>query len=341
MSVMFDSGDEGSIESEEVFQDLQRLFEKRGRRTFEMVKQTILDEKVECKEVGEAFRYFATQCWHDLARPTLLSLCCEAVGGDPRATKSIAIVMSLISGGIDIHDDIIDQSEVKDGRPTVYGKFGKDIALLVGDALMFKGLARLVEFNGEIDKEKNAAISRVLKTMFFELGDAEAMELRFRRRFDIASSDYLNVVRKKAADVEAHTYIGGILGNGSKKEIDILTRYGRSLGMLIILSDDNADVVHPEEFLHRIQEEHLPLPVLYALENSKTGRDVRSLLDKRSLRKAFRMVYDSEAFNKVEKLMNRLSKEALFGLEELRYSRKELELLVKSTLIKKDIYFQK
>ena len=79
-----------------------------------------------------------------LTRPALFSLVCEAVGGDPDITMPIAISITLISGAIDIHDDIIDQSKTKGDQPTVFGKFGKDIALLVGDALMFKGFTHAI-----------------------------------------------------------------------------------------------------------------------------------------------------------------------------------------------------
>jgi len=339
---MFYYKNESNINFERAFKDLQQLFEQRGRWAFEMTKQTILEEKVECKEVENAFEYFATKCWRDLARPTLLSLCCEAVGGNPQATISVAICTSLISGGIDIHDDIIDLSKVKNGRPTIYGKFGKDIALLVGDALMFKGLILLNALNNEICKEKIAAISKVLKPMFFELGDAEAMELKFRKQFAISPSEYLAVVRKKAADVEAHTRIGVILGNGTKKETDILSRYGRNLGMLIILGDDNVDMVHPEKLLHRIQEEHLPFPVLCALENPKVKPQVISLMKKEGLKKVdakelFKVVYDGGGFSRVEEIMENLIQEGMIGLEKLRFCRTELESLIRAPFMKKEV----
>ena len=63
-----------------------------------------------------------TQYWHDVTRPALLSLICEAVCGDPYITTPIGVSMTLISGGIDIHDDIVDQSKSKGPQQTVYGK---------------------------------------------------------------------------------------------------------------------------------------------------------------------------------------------------------------------------
>jgi len=339
---MSDYKSENNINSNRTFRDLQQFFEHRGRKVFEMAKQAILEEKVESKEVEKAFQYFATNYWCDLARPTLLSLCCEAVGGNPQATISAAISTSLISGGIEIHDDIIDLSEVKNGRPTVYGKFGKDIALLVGDALMFKGLALLHRLNMEIGKETFAVVSKVLKSMFFELGDAEALELRFRKRFDVSSNMYLAVVRKKAADVEAHARIGVILGNGTEEETKILSKYGRNLGMLLILIDDNADMIHPRELLHRIRKEHLPFPMLCALEDPKVKPRVISLLKKKRLKKVdakelFKEVYDGGGFDRVKGIMKNFVEEGVVGLERLSFCRTELVFLIRATLIEKKV----
>src|SRR3989337_2793844 len=134
---------EKHVDPEEAMKQIQKIFKKRGTKALEMARKEILQEKIECKEAREALTYFMTQYWHDLARPSLLSLVCEAVGGDPELTTPIAIPMTLISGAIDIHDDIIDQSKRKYGRPTIFGKYGKDVALLVGDAFLFKGLTLL------------------------------------------------------------------------------------------------------------------------------------------------------------------------------------------------------
>ncbi|KPV61704.1 MAG: Short chain isoprenyl diphosphate synthase [Candidatus Bathyarchaeota archaeon BA2] len=128
---------------EELMEQLQKTLEERGRKALEMARNEVLQEEIECKETREALKYFITEYWHDLARPALLSLACEAVGGYPDITTPIAIPMTLISGAIDIHDDIIDRSKVKGSRLTVLGKFSKGIALLVGDALLFKGFTLL------------------------------------------------------------------------------------------------------------------------------------------------------------------------------------------------------
>jgi geranylgeranyl pyrophosphate synthase len=325
-------------EQEKMIEELQRLMEERGRKPLDMARKAVMEEKIECKEASEALHYFINECWHDLARPTLLSLCCEAVGGDPDATIPFAVSLSLISGGIDIHDDIIDQSEIKNGRSTVYGKFGKDIALLVGDALLFKGLTLLTEAGKNIDKKKIVAISRILKTMFFELGDAEAIELKLRKRLDVSPDEYLDIVEKKAADVEAHAHISAILGNGTQREIASLSKYGRTLGKLLILGDDDIDMANPEELLNRIKKEHLPLPLLYALQDPKTKPKIAAILKKENIttgdaKRIFEIVYNCRAFTEVEDLMKELVRTGINELDNVKNCREKLEVLIVTTLV--------
>jgi len=148
-------------EKERIIEEVQKLLEERGRKPLEMARKTILEE-IESKEVKEALHYFITEYWHDLARPTLMSICCEAVCGDPNATIPFAVPLSLISGALDIQDDIIDQSKTKHDRPTVYGKYGKEIAILTADALLFKGFTLLNEACMQISKEK---ARKIIKTI--------------------------------------------------------------------------------------------------------------------------------------------------------------------------------
>jgi geranylgeranyl diphosphate synthase type I len=323
---------------EEMMEQVQKLLEERGRKALEMTRKTVLEEEIECKEVREALTYFMTEYWHDVARPALLSLTCEAIGGDPEITTPIAIPMTLISGAIDIHDDIIDQSKSKGSRPTILGKFGKDIALLVGDALLFKGFTLLQKaVEKGIPAEKIAIIIDIVKRAFFELGDAEALELQFRGRIDVTPEQYLRVVRKKAADVEAHTRISAILGNASKGEIEALGEYGRLLGMLILLRDDLIDMINFEEATHRTRKEHLPLQVLYALENPEIKSTIGSiLLKKRKTNKDIKTII--EITNKargpkcVAMIMQNLAKDASKSLVSLKQNKRYLKLLAEAML---------
>jgi len=318
--------------------ELQKIFKKRGMKALQIARREALQERITSPMAREALTYFMKEYWHDLARPSLMSMACEAVGGNPELTTPVAVPMILISGAFDIHDDIIDRSKRKDGRPTVYGKYGADIALLVGDALLFKGLTLLNDVqNRGISAEKTAQSHDIVKNMFFELGDAEALELDLRGRIDVSPEHYLAIVRMKAADVEAHTHISAILGDASKKEVKALSEYGRLLGMMIILRDDLIDLMVAEEFLNRIKRECLPLPLLYGLQDPNAKTRLESILRSKKrthgdLEKIIGIINGSGAMDRYQKLMGALADEAISKSRVLKQKKRDLELLIGATL---------
>jgi geranylgeranyl pyrophosphate synthase len=272
-------------EFEEAAEEVRKLFNERGSKILKEAAASVLREKIECDEVKGALSNFISY-WRDVVRPSLISLACEAVGGDPSITFPIGNSLTLLSGATDIHDDIIDKTMIKGKRKTVLGAFGGDIALLTGDVLicegwieLFEGLARL-----DISLEKKLAIVHTIGGLYCEMCDGEALELRFRARTDVKPDEYLYVVRKKAADVEACMRVGAMLGNGRKEETDALGEYGRLLGMIVLLRDDLEDLLDLDMLNSRIKNESLPLPVLYALENEEKREEILAILKKKEVK---------------------------------------------------------
>jgi geranylgeranyl pyrophosphate synthase len=326
------------INQEEITEQLLKLLKKRGKKALELARKTVLEEKIESKEFHEALKYFMTEYWHNFTRSGFLSLVCEAVGGDPEITTPIGNSITLISGATAIHDDIIDQSKTKGSQPTVFGKFGQDIALFVGDALLFEGLDVLFKaVEKGVTTEKMVIISDIIKRTFLELGDAEALALQFRGRTDVKAEDYLYVVRKKAADIEAYARISAILGDGSEEEIEALGEYGRLLGMLMILRADMIDMFDLEETIHRIKKEHLPLAILYALQNPEMNSILRSLLKKtitkKDAAKLSMLIDKAGGFIHMVECMNKLAEEANTKIEKIKYNRQHLKLFIQAVLL--------
>jgi len=308
---------EKKIADEKLLRYTEKILVKRGEKALEMVRQTVLEEKLECREVQEALQYFITEYWYDLARPTLLSLCCEAAGGKPDATIPFAVPLSLISGALDIQDDIIDQSKTKHGRPTVYGKYGKEIALLAAGALLFKGFTLLQKACMQIPTEKATKIIDLVKNMFYELGDAEAMELKLRGRLDITEKEYLHIVEKKAADTEAHARIGAIIGNATKIEQENLGKYGRLLGIAFIIRDDIVDLLDIKEARHRIRKEHLPLPIIYSLSQRKNRALIYTSLKEKNIKNLIRGVDMTGGLKLAREFIEKITRQAFIYIKEV------------------------
>jgi len=323
------------MRAENLEQAVRCLFKERGQKALEDAREKVLREikRVSSQEAREVMSYFINEYWNDLTSPTLISLGCEAVGGDAAETIPVAIPIILISGAVDIHDDIIDKSRTKYGRLTVLGKYGDDFALLTGDALLLQGFALLYEAMQHFPQKKFLNIVDVIKSTFFELGDAEALELKFRKNLNVMPEEYILTLKKKAADVEGLLRIGAVIGDGSDEEIDALGYYGRIFGLLSILRDDWIDMIDYKEAKHRLQFENLPLPMLYALRNTKARVEITKIQQKRKLtkqdaEKIFAITERSGGFKRSKKKMLTFAKKAEERLASVGIQNDKLTLLL-------------
>ncbi len=330
-------------EHEKLQQEIMDLLEERGTETFKKVQEAILEEKIECREIRQALEHFLSYRREGfLVRPTLISLSCEIVGGSLNVISDVPVPLVLMSAGMDIHDDIIDNSKTQNHRPTVLGKFNRDIALLAGDALLFKGLILWQKLAKNLDIEKFIAVTDNLSKAFFEVGDGEALELGLIGRTDVDPEQYLQIVKKKAADIELLMRIGAILGKGSQDEIEALGRYGRFLGMLWILNDDLADMFDFKEMARRVKKGCLPLPVLYALRNSETRDRLQDIISRKEITRKdaetiLQMTIDGKGLKQAEKIMKTLASSGLKEVGKL-VDPVRLTLLIQGSLVSLQIW---
>ncbi|RLI40181.1 hypothetical protein DRO69_13255 [Candidatus Bathyarchaeota archaeon] len=324
--------------SKKMIEQARLLLRKRGQKAFEIAKNAVLGEKALGEMVYDALRYFMHESWYDVQHPALISLTCEAVGGNPNATEHIGASMVLLAGACDLHDDIIDKSKFKGSKLTVFGKFGEEITIIAGDVLFIKGLILLFKACKKIPKKQRKIVLNVVKQAFLEIGEAEAQETKFKGRYDISPEDYYSVIEMKASVAEAVARIGAIIGGGKLKEVNALGRYGRTLGILMTIRDEFIDLLEEEELRNRIKNECLPLPLLYAFQNEKIKNEIIPLLDidarKDALRKVMKKIVKTEKVielrKKLRKMVERRSKELTFiNKPEIR---SELELLLNSAV---------
>ena len=297
-----------------LMEKVKKLLAERGRKAYEVAKEEILNEEIEYEPVRDALEYFIQELWHNFQRPALLSLTCESVGGEPEDTTFVGAALVLLTGAADIHDDIIDQSKTKGSKPTVFGKFGRDMALLVGDALLLKGFTLLNESSEQLPKKQGKAIINLVKEAFFEVGIAEAKEASFKGNWDLTPEKYFDIIRMKTAIADATARIGAIVGGGSSDEIMALGKYGRALGILASIRDEFIDIFEPDELKNRAENECLPLPILYAFRDPKVKNRIIDILKKGRLR-------EKDALAVVELIEE---------TEETQVLKKEMQILLKS-----------
>jgi len=270
------------MSSEKTAEKISMEMERLGRKAYEIARETVMKEKFKYKPLREAVSYFMQE-WRNFQHPALLAIACEAVGGNPEKTASIGAALVLLTGAADIHDDIIDKSKTKGSKPTLFGKFGEEISLLAGDALLFKGLMLLDSACEKLLKEKAKIVRELVKQGFFELGTAEAKETSLKGNWNLTPEEYLDIIRRKAAVAEATARIGAVIGGATPEEVEDWGKIGRILGILVNIRNEFVDVFEAEELKNRRDNECLPLPMLYAMRNPEAKKKITFLLRKKEL----------------------------------------------------------
>jgi len=312
-------------------QQVHRLLCKYGKAALQVAQKIIREEDIENRKVREALDYFIREVWLDTEYPGLMALACKAVKGKPDKTLRLSASLALLRGAMDVHDDIIDKQETKAGKPTLYGKYGQDMAILAGDVLFYEGLTHMNEAVLHFRPEERQEIADMVKEALFEVGTGVASEVDFRGNFNLQPEDLMKIVTQKSACAEMYTRIGAIVGGGGKAEEDSLGIFGRLLGVLTMIRGEFIDIYEPEELQNRKEKECLPLPLLFAFRDMNVKDEVLPILEKRKLsdndsRKIVDIISKSEGIKELKKYMDELKKTALSSLNVLK-ERKTAESL--------------
>ncbi|MEM2105744.1 MAG: polyprenyl synthetase family protein [Candidatus Bathyarchaeia archaeon] len=313
------------------------LLQKNSIRALEKAKEQILNEKLESEKARKALKYYAEN-WNDTTHPGILALACKAIGGNITKAEQVQIAMLYLSAAIDLLDDVLDKSKVKNGKPTVFGRYGQDIALLLSNAMMIKGFTLLYGCSKDFTQETFKALMETIKADFYEMGNANLLEIDLKGKVDVSPEICMSILEKKAASIAIHIKIGAIIGGGSLEEIEALTTYGKILGMLIILREEFIDIFEPAELKNRIKNEILPVPILFAFKDRETKRKILNILSKPKVSeedasKIVEYVFQSKNVEKLRRRLKRLANNAVKSLSIFKRIRnKELELLIKGAI---------
>jgi geranylgeranyl pyrophosphate synthase len=258
---------------------LRKLLKEEGTKGWNLARKELQTQKTSSRRLREALDYIAEL--PDFFRPALVSLCSKAVGGKQRGTLPCSACLVLFGKSIGIHDDIIDDTKKRKKRLTAYGKFGKEIALVLSDVLAFEGFT-LFRKNLEIGipTQRISAILGTIEKVWFEQAEGEIFEVESRKRLVVSPEQCLAKIAKRASEFEAIARIGAILGGGTEAEIETLGKYGRMIGTASLLRDELIDMLEFHVLKDRIVKESLPLPIIYALEKPEARAQLLRFVNK-------------------------------------------------------------
>lgn len=170
-------------------------------------------------------------------RPAFVTLAAQATGNpfDTVRTRRLGACMEMIHMATLLHDDVIDASTTRRGRPTALASFGGTAAILSGDVLLAKAMVLLAQ-DGDID------VIRTVSEATIDIAEGEVREMEYRGSFDLGEVDHLEVLRLKTASfIQCCCEVGGIIANASPEMRDSLRRFGHHVGLAFQIVDDLLD----------------------------------------------------------------------------------------------------
>jgi octaprenyl-diphosphate synthase len=208
-------------------------------------------------------------------RPMLHVLAAGAAGYAGDQHIKLAAIVEFIHTSTLLHDDVVDESDLRRGRKTANALWGNAASVLVGDFLYSRSFQLMVELD-------DMRIMRILADTTNTIAEGEVLQLLNIGNADVDEAAYLAVIERKTAVLfAAATELGGLLGGLPDDQVAALRRYGMELGYAFQIADDLLDYVSDADTLGKnigddLAEGKPTLPLIYALQNA-SPEQVQSL----------------------------------------------------------------
>jgi heptaprenyl diphosphate synthase len=197
-------------------------------------------------------------------RPLFVLLAAKFGSYDIQTMKKVAVSLELIHAASLIHDDVIDDAEIRRGEPTVKAKWDNRIAMYTGDYIFARALENMAEIN-------KPDAHYILSNTMVELVVGEIEQMKDKYRFNQSLRDYLRRIKRKTALlISASCQLGAIAANVDKNINVKLAHFGYYVGMSYQIIDDILDFTGTEEELGKpsgddLLQGNITLPVLFAM----------------------------------------------------------------------------
>lgn len=176
-------------------------------------------------------------------RPFLLLLSARLCGYTGRDHHQLASLVEFIHTASLLHDDVVDDADIRRGRRTARKVWGNQISILVGDYLYSKAFTQVVDF-------RNHGINEVLGEACKKMAEGEVLQLYYNGNPTMSEAEYLKIVDHKTAGlIAAACRMGAILADASEAQQDALFRFGHHLGIAFQVADDTLDYTANGEHL--------------------------------------------------------------------------------------------
>ena len=311
------------------FESIKQLLSQDMSIVDGVIRARLHSEVVLVNQVGE---YIISSGGKRL-RPALVVLSANAFGYPGEHHHHLAAVVEFIHTATLLHDDVVDESELRRGRATASALFGNAASVLVGDFLYSRAFQMMVEVD-------NMRVMQVLAEATNTIAEGEVLQLLNCRDADVGAENYLHVIHCKTAKLfEAAMRLGAILSKSTANDEDAAAKYGMHLGTAFQLVDDvldySADELQTGKHLGDDLAEGKPtLPLIYAMQHgsSEQAALVRDAIEQGDVGKFVEVLQIIRATGALEFTRQQAAREAdlacsaLAPLPDSKYKRCLLEL---------------
>jgi len=211
------------------FDELQSLVRER------MDKQNLIEEP---KALFEPISYILEDGGKRL-RPTLVLMATNLYKDDIEGAVLPAIGVEIFHNYTLLHDDVMDDADIRRGRQTVHKKWDQNVAILSGDAAAIVAYMYLVKCDNKYLRDSVDIFNKVA----MDVCKGQQYDMEFEERMDVNCEEYTHMIYlKTAALIAGSLKLGAVLGDASAEEAQLLYDFGKYLGIAFQLQDDHLDV---------------------------------------------------------------------------------------------------
>jgi len=215
-------------------------------------------------------------------RPYMLIRSCQILKGEVSKAMPAASAVEMVHNFTLVHDDIMDNDEVRHGVPTVHKKFGMPIAILAGDVLFSKAFQVITDSKLSTNATTQL-VSRLAKACV-DVCEGQLLDIKMAEEKKIpAQAEYITMIGKKTAALfDVSCAMGAICATNKVKDITNLSSFGRNLGIAFQITDDLIGVMGDSKITKKpvgndLREGKKSLPILMAIKSAK-GNDKKIIL---------------------------------------------------------------
>ena len=201
-------------------------------------------------------------------RPLLVLLCAKACGYQGHNHVKLAAVIEFLHTAMLLHDDVVDESDLRRGRETVNAAWGNAPSVLVGDFLHSRAFEMMVDIG-------NVRVMQILSRATNVIAEGEVQQLSFIRNPATTEIEYMEIISRKTAMLfQAAAHAGAVLAGADEKTEHALRDYGLHLGIAFQMVDDQLDYLGTPEELGKnigddLAEGKVTLPLIVAMRNGQ------------------------------------------------------------------------